>query len=268
MTEPRGSSETVRSAVVGSIVFGAGWTVFVVSSLAGFVGFAQAQIATRNVLVNNTYVGRIELFNLVQNRVLNVRFHPANNDLGVINDFALNWWQAANSEDFPDIMDPINQSTNIANVPTGSPFHDNDPSYYPNNFRTPSGGVYNILFGGNNWWMQDAPGLGRNRVYWETWLVRSGGNHVERLVCFNWGISSPGGVLTNWQHPNFINDSQFNLLNTLNRSGFGGFWTVGGPVSAIPALSVWGMIVLLLVVLAIGSAVFSRKGAALAESDS
>ena len=265
MTEPRESRRTVGQAAVGAVVLGCVWILFVAACLSDFVGLAWANhrpghIGGRNVIIGGVLVGRVELYNLIGGRTLNVYFHPANGDLNVINQYGLNWWQAVNRPEepgVPDHMDTQNITNGLANA---NPGDDNDPSYYTNAERTPHNGAPsfnpNQIFSGGNWWMKDAPGDHIN-IRFETWLVTSGGFSVKRLVCFNWGFTDGGGVVTNTGNPTFVNGSVFNLGQTLPDSGFGSGWNVGtiGPlvsVAPIPTIGALGIIVLVLLMLAGG----------------
>jgi len=262
----KGSKRSVRHATAVAVALGFIWVAFVAVSLSEFVTKAWAEhtpdhIGGRNVVIGGVLVGRVELYRLIGGRGLNVYFHPANGDLNVINQYGLNWWQAVNRPQEPgvaDHIDTLNVSTGLPGVPPGD---DNDPSYYTNAERTPHVGPPtfnpNQIFAGGNWWMVDFPGDHIN-IRFETWLVSSGGQGVQRHVCFNWGFADGGGVVTNTGEPSFINDSVFNLADLLNISGFGPNWQISGPSAGlppevVPTLSQVGMAVLLILLLLAGS---------------
>jgi len=218
---PRNSrTRLLRATATVSMAMSLVWVLFVLASLVNPGSLAWAQTAIQNVVVNGVVVGRVELFNLVGNRGLNVRFHPANNDLNVINIYRLNWWQAVNRPQdvsVPDHIDTINESSTLPGVPPGD---DNDPSYYTNDDRTSNG--FPGIFDGGNWWMIDFPG-NHNNIRFETWLVRSGGGSADRLVCFNWGFATRNGGhdpnVTSAGHPSFINEQSIFNLNKRNPHG-------------------------------------------------
>lgn len=266
--EAKGLVGTVRPAVATAVVLGIGWILFVVVSLSEFVGIAWANhvpshVGGQNVIIGGVLVGRVELYRLLGNRGLNVYFHPANNDLNVINTYGLNWWQAVNRPQepgVPDHIDTINSSSALPGVPPGD---DNDPSYYTNNERThhvgPPGFNPNQIFAGGNWWMVDFPGDHIN-IRFETWLVRSGQQRVEKLVCFNWGFADGGGVVTNHHDPSFVNGSIFNLPNLLDKSGFGRYQEIAStqPI-AIPSLTLVGLMIVVVLVLLSGAVYLLRS---------
>lgn len=203
------------------------WMIFVAASLSDSV---IAVPPYRPVYVNNTYIGNLELHNLTNRGGLNLMFHPVNNDLNVINQFKLNFYQFVNrpnDSNYPKV-DPPNSNYHLPD------FNDNHPGYYTNTHRT-NNHYRNLIFNRNNWYIIDYPGA-VNGFDGEGWIGTEVNNNIERLVGFNWGFNAINRTINNLRHPGFINNSQYNAnqINDIFRnSGFGNQYRFYS-ISALP----------------------------------
>jgi len=243
--QPENRWRVVNASRSIAVVLAVVWVLFAMTGIS-YLAMAQPR-STRPVFINNTFIGNVELFNLESGNVLNVVFHPVNNDMNIVFDNALNWVQIANrgTSSYPRVDPPNNLG--------GYPNKDN-PDYWDN---WAGSELNNIRYANNNYWMQDAPTPG-NGIEFETWLTTGSGNNIQRLVCFNWGVSSGG---TPSPEPNFINESKYNWPNALEKSNLQSYWTIvtsGGGGTGIPTVSEWGLILLTVLLIVMGTMFMKR----------
>jgi len=198
------------------------WAVFFG---AGVARTLKNPTTNRPVVYNGQELGFVELKPLkLKNRLwrLEVFFEPVDQNLGIVREHQLRWWQVVDREGWEGYprMD-LQRGTGLP----GSPGDDDDPAYYTRNEKLGIGGHFSPeeIFRDNKYWLRDAP-QPEEVVSFEAWLIWQGDHEFVRLLGFEWGLDAHEGEVWRIHQPRFISESRYDLPRILEQSGFSSRW--------------------------------------------